>query len=246
MSTYLIGHVKGDKGDTGSAAGFGTPTASVDANTGTPSVTVTASGPDTAKAFDFQFHNLKGNTGATGPADTTALNIVRSTSTDEYKTTKAYSAGDYVIYNNTLYKCTSACSAGSWATNSSHFTATTVTSALGSLNQALNNISTDNAHLIQTVMPANGATKVVSTTGKVKTFMMFIWASDSMVALSYDKAINSTICVQNNLNTTSTINIAKTIGATNSPVQAIGDNSITLYGWASTAASLRCTIFYTV
>lgn len=56
------------KGDTGAAAGFGTPTASVDANVGTPSVTVTASGPDTAKVFDFIFKNLKGIQGDTGAA----------------------------------------------------------------------------------------------------------------------------------------------------------------------------------
>ena len=54
-------------GATGAAAGFGTPTASVDTSVGTPSVTVTASGPDTAKIFDFAFQNLKGATGATGP-----------------------------------------------------------------------------------------------------------------------------------------------------------------------------------
>lgn len=52
---------KGVKGDTGTAAGFGTPTATVDSNHGMPSVTVTASGPDTAKVFDFTFHNLKGD-----------------------------------------------------------------------------------------------------------------------------------------------------------------------------------------
>ena len=64
--------VKGDQGDqgptgpTGAAAGFGTPTASVDANTGVPSVEVETSGPDTAKVFGFKFHNLKGEQGPKG------------------------------------------------------------------------------------------------------------------------------------------------------------------------------------
>lgn len=57
----------GANGKDGAAAGFGTPTATVDDNTGTPSVTVTASGPDTAKVFAFSFKNLKGATGAQGP-----------------------------------------------------------------------------------------------------------------------------------------------------------------------------------
>lgn len=59
---------QGTQGPPGTAAGFGTPSASVDANVGTPSVTVTASGPDTAKVFSFQFKNLKGETGEQGPA----------------------------------------------------------------------------------------------------------------------------------------------------------------------------------
>ena len=67
----------GATGPAGAAAGFGTPTATVDANTGTPSVTVSASGPDIAKVFSFAFKNLKGakgdkgdkgDTGAQGPA----------------------------------------------------------------------------------------------------------------------------------------------------------------------------------
>nr|DAN14824.1 MAG TPA: structural protein [Caudoviricetes sp.] len=57
---------KGSTGANGTSAGFGTPTASIDDNIGTPSVTVTASGSNTAKVFNFAFKNLKGNTGATG------------------------------------------------------------------------------------------------------------------------------------------------------------------------------------
>ena len=55
---------KGSAGSSGTSAGFGTPTATVDANTGTPSVTVTATGPNTAKVFNFAFKNLKGERGS--------------------------------------------------------------------------------------------------------------------------------------------------------------------------------------
>ena len=61
----------GATGADGAAAGFGTPTATVDATSGTPAVTVQASGPDTAKVFAFSFTGLKGekgDTGAQGPA----------------------------------------------------------------------------------------------------------------------------------------------------------------------------------
>ena len=58
---------QGPKGETGAAAGFGTPTATVDANVGNPSVTITTSGANTAKVFNFAFKNLKGQKGDTGP-----------------------------------------------------------------------------------------------------------------------------------------------------------------------------------
>lgn len=59
--------VQGERGNVGAAAGFGTPTVTVDSNVGTPAVTVTATGDNTSKVFNFAFKNLKGATGAAGP-----------------------------------------------------------------------------------------------------------------------------------------------------------------------------------
>ena len=70
---------KGEKGDPSTVPGpAGQPgvtpvisaNASVDSNTGTPSVTVTKSGTDAAPTFAFDFHNLKGRDGQDG-ADST-------------------------------------------------------------------------------------------------------------------------------------------------------------------------------
>lgn len=68
---------------------------------------------------------------------TNALNMIRSTSSDVYSSSKAYSVGDHVIYNNKVYKCITACSAGSWTTNQSCFEQTTLMGAVTDLNSSL-------------------------------------------------------------------------------------------------------------
>lgn len=67
MAYEKVGNIRGPQGEKGTNAGFGTPVISVDESVGTPSAEVLVSGPDTAKVFTFQFHNLKGETGAQGP-----------------------------------------------------------------------------------------------------------------------------------------------------------------------------------
>lgn len=66
----------GETGATGPAAGFGTPRATINNTVGTPSVTVTASGPDTAKVFEFNFSNLKGDPGDSGASVQKYLHII--------------------------------------------------------------------------------------------------------------------------------------------------------------------------
>lgn len=76
---------QGPQGEPGAAAGFGEATATVDDTSGTPSVEVETSGPDTAKVFTFKFYGLKGtkgdagdkgDTGDTGPTGPQGVSVV--------------------------------------------------------------------------------------------------------------------------------------------------------------------------
>ena len=70
---------------------------------------------------------------------TTALNMIRSTSSDAYSPSKAYKVGEHCIYNNILYKCITACSAAAWSVNQNCFEKTTLTTAVTELNSDLSN-----------------------------------------------------------------------------------------------------------
>lgn len=65
---------RGPAGQDGSNATITGATASVDSTVGTPSVTVTAGGTESARTFDFSFHNLKGEPGDVGQYPNMTIN----------------------------------------------------------------------------------------------------------------------------------------------------------------------------
>lgn len=134
---------QGEKGDPGTAAGFGEATATVDETTGTPSVEVETSGPDTAKVFSFSFSGLKGETGAQGiqgekgDPGTSVQSIQRTSGTGAAGTTDTYTMydsdggeiGTFTVYN------------GSNGTGSGDFMANGTVPMTGALNMGGNKVT---------------------------------------------------------------------------------------------------------
>lgn len=82
----------------GDSAGFGTVSATVDNNTGTPSVTATATGPDTAKNISFEFHNLKGRDGVDGVDGTHTISYTPIVTGGAQIGTITIDSTDYPVY----------------------------------------------------------------------------------------------------------------------------------------------------
>lgn len=117
---------KGEQGDPGTPAGFGEATATIDDTSGTPSVDVETSGPDTAKIFSFSFSGLKGSTGATGEQGpkgdpgTSVKSIQRTSGTGAAGTTDTYTmydSNDDAIGTFTVYNGQNGTGAGDFMAN---------------------------------------------------------------------------------------------------------------------------------
>lgn len=109
-------------------------------------------------------YKVDANTNIMTPLTNVRNNVANSSaSPDKYSSSTAYKVGDMVIQNDILYKCTTACSAASWAVNSACFTATTLASVVTQLNSDLTKSNVDSITWIYNNSVTTGSTGNIMT-----------------------------------------------------------------------------------
>lgn len=125
MARTLLGNIKGPKGDTGEQGPQG-----IQGPTGAKGETG-ATGPQGPQG-EQGIQGPQGETGLQGPQGPSGSELIG----DAFSTAKAYSTGDYCIYNDVLYLFTADKDAGPW--EESKASSTLVATELSKVNSSMN------------------------------------------------------------------------------------------------------------
>lgn len=82
--------------------------------------------------------------------------VLISNSGDAYSPSRPYKVGELCIHDDILYRCTTACSAGSWATNQSCFTQDTLVNAITNTSQTIAVTTGTNVSIIKQLVQKSG------------------------------------------------------------------------------------------